>query len=167
MFSWRQWLGQALFYSLFFGLVGYFSSAPVYQRYDHDLAMIKLSLQHAGKTLGECQIRSAEELAQLAPNMRIAKICPRQRSPLQLDLLIDGLAVYSEQLDPRGIHNDGLTSVYFRVPVDSGKIDLLVRMKDHLEQAEFPYQLKQTITLKPAQVLVIDFDDQGKKFTII
>lgn len=167
MINWKFWLGQALCYSLFIGLIGYFSNAPAYQRYPDQQGMIKLSLRHAGKILGECRERSASEMAQLPPNMRITTLCPRGRSPLQLDLLINDEMVYSKQLPPRGIHGDGLSSVYFRLPVKSGEINLKVRMKDHIKQNDYPYQLEKTLQLAPAQVLVVDFDGSRGNFTIL
>ncbi|MEH6467181.1 MAG: hypothetical protein V7722_06080, partial [Porticoccus sp.] len=124
-------------------------------------------LRHAGQILGECRERSEEELAQLPPNMRISKICPRERSPLQLDLLVNNEMVYSKEIAPRGIHGDGLSSVYFRLPVSSGEINLKVQMKDHINQKEYPYQLRKTLQLAPAQVLVIDFDAKAGEFIIL
>lgn len=167
MINWRHWFGQAIFYSLFIGFIGYFSNSPVYQRYASNQAMIKLSLRHAGQTLGECHDRSPEELAQLPANMRNLRVCPRERSPLKLDLIINDETIYSQQLAPRGVQKDGLSSVYFRLPVTAGELDLKVRMKDHLEQENFPYQLERKIIIKPAQVLVIDFDSQSGEFIIL
>jgi len=167
LINWKFWIGQALCYSLFIAFIGYFSNSPKYQRFPDDQATIKLSLRHAGQILGECRNRSEKELAQLPPNMRIAKVCPRERSPLLLDLLINGEMVYSEELIPRGLHRDGLSSVYFRVPVDSGNIDLKVRMKDHTSQNDYPYQLQKSLQLAPAQVLVVDFDSKTGEFIIL
>ena len=167
MAKWQSWLGQAICYTLFMALIGFFSNSPVYQRSDDQQAMIKLSLQHPGKLLGECQILSSAEIAKLPANMRIAKVCPRERSPLLLEMLIDDELIYSEQLPPRGLHNDGMSSIYFRQPVSAGNINLKVRMKDHLEQAEYPYQMNKDIDLGPAQVLVVDFDSRAGIFTLL
>lgn len=166
MTNWKPWVGQALCYSLLIGFIGYFSNSPAYERFPENQATIKLSLRHAGKILGECRERSREEMARLPANMRIAKICPRERSPLLLELLINDKPVYSERLQPRGLHKDGLSSVYFRLPVASGNINLKVKMKDHIGQSEYPYQLQKSLQLAPAQVLVIDFDARNQQFVI-
>lgn len=163
----KKVLGQIVCYCLFFSLIGYFSNTPNYHRYDNQQAIVKLSLRHAGKTLGECLIRSTEELALLPPNMRIAKVCPRERSPLQLAMIINGETVYDQRLLPRGVHQDGLSSVYFSILVKAGEIELEVKMKDHFEQTSFPYQLSQKLTMKPSQVLVVDFDSKSGKFITI
>jgi hypothetical protein len=167
MTNWKFWAGQLLCYSLFIAFIGYFSNSPAYQRFPDNQAMIKLSLRHAGKIVGECRNRNEKEMAQLPPNMRIAKVCPRERSPLLLDLLINNEMVYSKELEPRGLHKDGLSSVYFRLPVDAGDIDLKVRMKDHINQSEYPYKLQKSFHLAPAQVLVIDFDAKTGEFIIL
>lgn len=160
-------LSLVLCYGVFFALVGYFSNSPAYQRYDGEQAMIKLSFQHAGKIIGECRERNAEEVAQLPANMRIVKVCPRERSPLQLELLIDEEMIYSKKLAPRGLRNDGMSSVYVRIPVKAGQMRLRVQMKDHVEQVTYPYRLERHLTVKPAQVLVIDFDSQAGEFLVI
>ncbi len=77
------------------------------------------------------------------------------------------LSVFSKQFEPRGLHNDGLSSIYFRLPVKAGEIELTVKMKDHLQQTTYPYQLDHKLVLKPAQVLVIDFDSQAGEFIIM
>ena len=160
-------LGQVICFLLLFGLIGIFSNSPAYQRYDQQQTMLKLSLRHAGQRLGECQQRSAEELAKLPATAHAPQICPRERSPLLLEMLLDGNIVYSEQLPPRGLHNDGLSSTYYRLPLDAGVFDLEVRMKDHLQQTAFPYRLQQRIELRPAQVLVIDFDVDSGQFVVM
>jgi len=167
MTNWKFWAGQLLCYSLFIAFIGYFSNSPQYHRFPEQQGTIKLSLRHSGQILGECRERNKEEMAQLPPNMRISKICPRERSPLLLDLLVNNKIVYSEELAPRGIHGDGLSSIYFRLPIDSGKINLTVRMKDNINQKDFPYQLQRTLQLAPAQVLVIDFDSKAGEFIIL
>jgi len=40
-------------------------------------------------------------------------------------------------------------------------------MKDHPGQTEFPYSVEREMTLRPAQVLVIDFDSQNRRFEFL
>jgi len=86
----RAWLGQALLYGLFAAVIGVFSHWPPYRHLAGDLALIKLSLVHTGKPVGDCHQRPAEELAALPPNMRAPQTCPRERSPVIVELDIDG-----------------------------------------------------------------------------
>lgn len=163
---WR-YLGQGLAYALFFLPIGYCSNSPVYVHQPADQATIKISLRHSGQLLGECRQRSAEELANLSAMMRAEEVCPRDRSPLTLELDINGEPALVDTLPPRGLHNDGMAAAYRRLPVPAGKVHLRVRMKDHLGQQDFPYQAEHVVDLQPAQVLVIDFDSQTNSFTFM
>jgi hypothetical protein len=163
----RRWAGQAVAYTLFAALIGYFSNAPAYQHLPPDEALIKLSLRHSGQLLGECRTLAPEELARLPPTMRAPKECPRERSPLTLELEVNGQTVLAEQVPPRGLHKDGMASMYRRLSVPAGEVMLKVRMKDHSAQSEFPYTAERTLDLAPAQVLVIDFDSQSGRFEFL
>ena len=164
---WPQILGQVLAYGLLIGFVGFFSSAPVYQHLDEGQSTIKLSIRHAGQLLGECRERTPEEMAGMPPNMRIASVCPRERSPVLLELDLDGQLVYSQVLAAAGIHRDGRASVYRRLTVPAGETRVSVRLKDHIEADKFHYQSSHTVNLQPAQILVIDFDEQAGEFEFL
>ena len=163
----RRCAGQGAAYALFAAFIGYFSNSPAYQHLPPDQAMVKLSLRHSGQLLGECQQRDPEELAKLPATMRAPADCPRERSPLELVLEVNGETILDEQIMPRGLHKDGMASMYRRVNVPSGPVMLQVRMKDHPGQTEFPYSVEREMTLRPAQVLVIDFDSQNRRFEFL
>ncbi len=163
----RRCAGQGAAYALFAAFIGYFSNSPAYQHLPPDQAMVKLSLRHSGQLLGECQQRDPEELAKLPATMRAPADCPRERSPLELVLEVNGETILDEQIMPRGLHKDGMASMYRRVNVPSGPVMLKVRMKDHPGQTEFPYSVEREMTLRPAQVLVIDFDSQNRRFEFL
>ena len=79
----KRLLLQIVNYSIFMALIWYFSFSPSYVRLTPDQSMITLALSHAGKPVEECRRKSPEELAKLAPNMRVLEECPRERSPVQ------------------------------------------------------------------------------------
>ena len=160
----RQLVAQALAYALFFGVVGVLSNSPPYRHLGPDEATIKLSVRHAGRLLGECRTLGAEELAKLPPTMRAPVSCPRERSPLMLELDVNGERVLQQTIGPRGLHGDGLASSYRRLTVPAGPVDIGVRMKDHAGQRDFPYASKRRVELAPAEVLVIDFDSTRGEF---
>ena len=118
-----QYAGQAVFYGLFVAVIGYFSSAPAYEHFPKDMALIKASFSHAGQPKEECHVRTAEELANLPPNMRVAIQCGRERSPVMFDLELDGKVVYRAELPPAGLSRDGVSTVYQRFPVPTGTPD--------------------------------------------
>jgi len=162
-----RWAGQGIAFALFAVFIGYFSNSPAYEHLPPGQAMIKLSLRHSGQLLGECRTLDAEQLAKLPPTMRTPMDCPRERSPLALELELDGRVVLSEEVPPRGLHKDGMASMYRRINVPAGPLTVRVRMKDHTAQTDFPYTAERSFTLRPAQVLVIDFDSQAKRFEFL
>ena len=157
-----RWLLQALLYGVFALCVGVFSSWPSYRPLPADQALIKLSFSHHGKLVSECRARSAEELAKLPPNMRLAMDCQRERSPVQVEIDIDDRAVYRHVAQASGLSKDGAATVYQRFELPAGSHRLSVRLNDDARSAGFNYQRTEALTLAPGKVLVIDFNaEQG------
>lgn len=155
--------GQAALYAAFAAFIGYFASHPRYQHLAPDRSVIKLSMSHFGER--ECRKRSPEELARLPPNMRAPLECKRERSPLAIEVQIDGETVYRDRIEPSGIARDGVAAVYRRFEVAAGRHALAVRMNDNAKLAGFNRVRQGTVELNPAQILVIDFNpDQGGIF---
>lgn len=152
------WLGQGLLYGLFALIVGVFSRWPPYHYLDDGQAIIKLSFNHQGQVVADCREVSAEELAKLKPTMRKSKICPRERSPITVELDIDGKQVLHDVAQPSGLKRDGASTTYHRLVVPAGSHTLVVRLKDDVRSAGFNRERKETVTLKPAQILVIDYE---------
>ena len=153
-------LGQVLLYLFFAVLIGVFSRWPVYQPFAPDQAMVKLSFTHHGKPVSECRQASAAELAKLAPNMRAPMRCPRERSPVKVELDIDGVAAYRNEAMPSGLSKDGPSAVYHRLQLPAGSHRIAVRLNDDARKPDFTHVRESSVTLKPAQILVIDFDGE-------
>lgn len=164
--GWQAWAGQGLLYGLFALFVGVFSHWPPYRHLPPDAALIKLSLVHAGKPVGDCRPLTAEELARLPPNMRAPMKCPRERSPVTVELDIDGQPAARAEAPPSGLSKDGASAVYHRLPVDAGERLIQVRLRDDVRSEGFAYTLERRVTLAPAQVLVIDFDAEKGGITL-
>ena len=126
----RAWLGQLLLYGLFALAIGVFSHWPTYRHLPPDTALIKLSLVHAGKPVGDCRQRTAEELASLPANMRAPTVCPRERSPVTVELDIDGEPAARVEAPPSGLSGDGPSAVYRRLTVPAGERRITVRLRD-------------------------------------
>ncbi len=152
------WLGQGLLYGLFALVIGVFSSWPPYHYLDRDQALIKLSFNHQGQVVADCRDVSAQEQAKVQPTMRRTKICPRERSPITVELDIDGATVLKHVAQPSGLSRDGASTTYHRLQVPAGSHTLVVRLKDDVRSAGFNHERRATVTLKPAQILVIDFE---------
>ena len=164
--GWRAWLGQALLYGLFALVIGVFSHWPPYRHLPPDTAVIKLSVVHTGKPVSDCHQLSAEELAALPPNMRAPVSCPRERSPVVVELDIDGAAAARITAPPSGLSKDGAASIYHRLSLSAGTHRVAVRMSDDARRSDFGHVSEQTVTLKPAQILVIDFDTATQTITL-
>lgn len=157
-----DWAGQALLYGCFAVALAVFSRWPVYQPLADDMAQIKVSFIHHGARLSDCRPYTAEELAKLAPNMRRATKCERERSPVSIEVDLDGRMVLSEVSAPSGLSRDGASTMYRRLDVPAGEHRLAVRFKDRQSAEHYTHQHEEVITLAPAQVMVIDFNaDQG------
>jgi hypothetical protein len=159
-----QYSGQAVFYGLFVAVIGYFSSAPAYVHFPKDMALIKASFSHAGQPKEECHVRTADELANLPPNMRVAVQCGRERSPVMFDLELDGKEVYRAELPPAGLSRDGVSTVYQRFQVPAGRHHLRARMKDSVRVPDFNYVKEADVELSPAQVFVVEFNARSGGF---
>ncbi|MCF8199746.1 MAG: hypothetical protein K9J42_13335 [Sulfuritalea sp.] len=156
-------VGQIILYGAFAAFIGYFATSPTYQQIPDDVALIKLSMSHLGGR--ECRKRTPEELAALPPNMRAPMLCPRGRSDIKLVLELDGKPMFETMMHPTGLSGDGISTVYKRFEVKAGTYQLSAKMNDNLINPGFNHVKEAKVTLKPAQVLVIDFNpDKGGLF---
>ena len=137
-------------------LIGYFSAAPKFSPIGASEALLRLSFIHAAQRKAPCRERSAEELAKLAPNMRAALDCPRERAPLLVELELDGKVVLRREVQPAGLKGDGNATVYHRLPLPAGKHRIAVRLRDRPGEG-FNYAREETVELAPGRVLLIDF----------
>lgn len=154
---------QLLLYLPLMLLIGMFSTAPRFAVIDPDQALVRLSLIHAAQRKQACRTRTPGELAKLAPNMRAALDCPRERAPLEVELEIDGTVVYRRSVPPAGFKRDGAASVYHRLPLAAGRHRVVARLRDRVDGA-FNYVHEQTLDLAPGATLLIDFAAGGFEF---
>ena len=162
----KAWLAQGLLYALFAALIGVFSSWPTYRHLASDQALIKLSFSHTGKPVSDCARQTPEQLAKLPPNMRAPVRCPRERSPIVVELDVDGTPALRHSAKPTGLSKDGASSVYHRLQVDAGTHRVAVRLRDDVRSTGFAHVREETVTLQPAQILVIDFDTATQLITL-
>ncbi len=156
-------VGQIILYGAFAAFIGYFATSPTYRQIPDDVALIKLSMSHLGGR--ECRKRSPEELQKMPPNMRAPLDCPRGRSDITLQVELDGKPLFDTVMHPTGLSGDGISTVYKRFALKAGTYRLSVKMNDDLSKPGFNHVKDAEVTLKPAQVLVIDFNpDKGGLF---
>ncbi len=148
---------QALLYAPLAALLGYFSTEPPFTHLPPEQALVRVSFSHAAQRREPCRERSAEELAKLAPNMRAALDCPRERAPVEVELEIDGKRVLHAVAQPAGLRRDGVSNVYRRLPIAAGRHTFVARLKDRVE-GDFGYVAERTLELAPGGMLIIDFN---------
>jgi hypothetical protein len=156
--GWRAWLGQIVLYGLFAAAIGTFAQWPPYRHLEPKQALIKLSFTRVGKPVGDCRPLTAAEAAKLQPNMRPTSVCPRERSPLVVQVALNGKPLVDRLVPPTGLARDGAASIYERIVVPAGEQRVAVRLSDDVRARDRPFQREATVTLAPGQVLVIDFD---------
>ena len=101
---------QAINYTVFMAMVWYFATSPSIQIIADDEAMITIAFSHAGQLREPCRRLSQEELNKLPPNMRKLDDCPRERSPVTIQALLDDEPFYSTALPPPGMTGSELWS---------------------------------------------------------
>ncbi len=155
--------GQVVLYGAFAAFIGYFATDPKFKQIPDDVAVIKVSFSHLGDR--ECRKRTPEELAKLPPNMRAPMACPRERSDIKVEIDIDDKNVVTHTLHPTGLYKDGISTMYRRLELKAGPHKIVARMQDNVKEEGWKYVKEETVELKPAQNLVIDFHpDRGGLF---
>jgi hypothetical protein len=154
-----RYLGQALLYALFFVPLVFVTHQPTHQHLAEDMAVLKIAVRHAGEIIGQCTTVDAAEYANQPANMQRVEICPRERSPLELELILDGDTLYRASVPAPGLHNDGVSSMYKRFNVPAGAHHVQLRMNDDKAVDGYNWQLEQDVQLRPAQVMVASFKE--------
>jgi hypothetical protein len=152
-----RFVAQLALYVPLMAILAYFSTEPRFSAVAPDEALMRVSFIHATQRREACRERSAEELAKLAPNMRAALDCPRERSPMLVEVELDGKLVLRREVQPSGLHRDGNAVVYERMALPAGRHRIVARLRDRAE-GDFNYVREETLELAAGRVLLIDFN---------
>jgi hypothetical protein len=155
--GWWSYALQAFCYVPFIAVVGYFSTSPPYTHLPAGDALVKLSVVHTGERKEDCHERTPEELAKLAPNMRAATVCPRERVPVAIRIDLDGAPLFDIVAPPRGLAHDGASTVYRRIAIPAGRHRIVARLNDTRKEG-FAHVREAELDVAAGRVLVIDFD---------
>lgn len=152
---------QLALYVPLMALIGYFSTEPRFSAIAPGQALVRVSFIHAAQRKSPCRERSPAELAKLAPNMRAALDCPRERADVLIELELDGAVVLRRNVRPSGLQRDGNGALYARLPVPAGRHHIAARLRDRAE-GDFNYLADKDVSLDAGGVLLIDFNaNQG------
>ena len=156
---------QLLLYVPLMAIIGHFSTAPRFSAVPPGEALLRVSFIHAAQRKQACRERTPEELAKLAPNMRAALDCPRERADVLVEIELDGAVVLRREAKPSGLQRDGNAVVYQRLALPAGRHRIVARLRDRAE-GDFNYVTEQTIELAAGRALVIDFNAAQGGFII-
>ena len=162
MLKLRQALALLLVLTVFGALLGYFTYRPSYTQFGDDQALIKVSFTTGGKRIGKCIRRSRAELAKLPPHKRKAVVCPRERHPISLEVLVDGQSRLRTTVRPAGLSRDGSSKFYQGLVVAPGRHTIVARLVNSGRTSGYDYETTKVVDLRPRQHFIIDFQrDRG------
>lgn len=168
MTQFAKYLGQAVAYALLMAFIGYFATSPGYTYVDpQEKTVVKLSLAHAGKIVGECREISEQQRKRFPPGARIPQDCPRERSDITIEFSLDGKQVFSKVIPPTGLSRDGAAYVYETFVVPAGEHQLEVSMRDDVRTSGFDYVRKETVMLEGGRMLIVDFMPERGGFVLV
>jgi hypothetical protein len=148
---------QAVAYGAFAFVIVFFSIMPPFRYASPDMASVKLSLSHATERVEPCVQLTPQQIAKLAPNMRRAQQCVRERLPLYVEVDIDGDRVVQIEARPSGLWSDGPASVYERFAVPPGAHTVTARLRDSAREEGWDYTHTEEITLEPGRYFTVTF----------
>jgi hypothetical protein len=152
-----RFAAQLALYAPLMAILAYFSTEPRFSVVAPGEALVRVSFIHATQRRQACRERTPEELAKLAPNMRAALDCPRERSPLLVEVELDGRLVLRREVQPSGLRRDGNAVVYERMALPAGRHRVVARLRDRAE-GDFNFMKDETVELAGGQTLIIDFN---------
>ncbi|HEX2332756.1 MAG TPA: hypothetical protein VHI32_06245 [Burkholderiales bacterium] len=152
-----RFAAQLALYAPLMAILAYFSTEPRFSVIAPGEALVRVSFIHATQRRQACRERTPEELAKLAPNMRAALDCPRERSPLLVEVELDGRLVLRREVQPSGLRRDGNAVVYERMALPAGRHRIVARLRDRAE-GDFNFMKDETVELAGGQTLIIDFN---------
>ena len=156
-----RYILQAFNYAVFMGLIWYFASAPSFQVLEDNQAVITMAFSHAGELREPCRMLSQEELNKLPPNMRKLDDCQRERSPVLIEMKLDGEILYDVQLEPPGLFGDGGVDVYFSKKIPAGKHSFEIKMDDSIREEGFEHHYQEDIEIAASRILLVEFLSEG------
>jgi hypothetical protein len=157
-----RYAGQGVAYALFALAIGVFAGWPAYTLLGRDEALLRLSFTHPGKVSTDCRRRTPEELAKMQPQMRTPLDCQRERSPVQVRVVLDEQVLIDQSYAPAGLSRDGASSGYWRRPIAAGAHRLQVTLRDDIRPGAPVYERDARLDVRPGQIVLIDFKpEQG------
>ncbi|MBT8099124.1 MAG: hypothetical protein KJO82_05210 [Gammaproteobacteria bacterium] len=160
-----QFIVQVAVYGLFAVFIGSLSVWPSYKYRSGDVTVVKLSLSHAANRVKPCVTLTPKEIAELAPNMRQAQRCERERLPLSIELDIDGQTLVKLQAPPSGLWSDGPASIYETFEVQPGEHTVTARLRDTARVDGWDFSTTTRATFESGRYFTVTFSAEDGGFS--
>ncbi len=104
---------------------------------------------------------------EVSSNLVSAILCPRERVPVQLKVMLNDKSLLDKKFNPSGISNDGLTYVSHNLKIPVGSHRLSINMVDSASPSrQQGIDFVKEIHVKDKQIVFIDFNEKLGKFYI-
>jgi len=152
-----------------------FSTWPTYSFTADHVAAFTVAIKHSTARVHLCD--EAERAAfkdamkgRVKHMQRKNAVCgSREKAVMGLKITIDDKVLFSGEIKPSGLHNDGVTYVYESFHLPSGPHKIKVEMRDtNRSDGEFDHTFERdALEFAPSQVIVLDFDSGSESFVIL
>ncbi len=132
--------------------LAYFSASPAYSMVQEDRGLLLFTMSHPGERLVPCREPTVEELK--AGNVTS---CPRERSPVEVVIEVDGREVLRNSYSPSGLWKDGPSYAYEKIVLEPGEYLLAVKVKDS-QRGDFRYTFQKRVRIEAGRVVHMRFE---------
>ena len=130
----------------------YFSTSPAYSLIQEDRGMLLFTMSHLSERLVPCREPTVEEIK--AGNITT---CPRERSPVEVVIYIDGKPALSKVYKPSGLWKDGPSYAYERIEVEPGVHSVAVKIRDVVEGGP-SYTYEESVEFEAGRIVALRFE---------
>ena len=154
-------VGQIIFFALLMWLVGYLSIFPKISVHDEQETELRLVVRHSGRVIGECTAVSEKELQNLPANMQRLVNCPREKSPMLVELVVDHELSFESLVTPSGLHNDGVLAEFKVFTLKTGTRHIHATATSNTHEGEIVEYYEGEVEFSADRVVVLQLDDSG------
>lgn len=112
-------------------------------------------------------VSEAGQIQSVSGNLVSALLCPRERVPVHLNIVIDDNPPVQQSFMPAGISNDGLTYVTYELEIPTGNHRVSINMVDSkVPSRSRGISFYKEVNVSENEIVFIDFNEKLGKFYI-
>lgn len=116
-------------------VVAAFADGPRFDPLPAGHGRLTLAVAHLSERREPCRQLSEAERQALPPTRRVSEVCERARSPVDIELTVNGQPLVRQTFKPSGLHEDGRIYSMKRWSLPAGDHDLALTMRPHSDAA--------------------------------